>query len=461
MSATELLEKPAETERPGGGRPPKRDARRFRKGYVIYVLVMLAVIVAGLTFLWDRMDVYERSRPARAMEAWLAKNTEAEWLRLLLEQGFDPAYVEGLDLSAPEYYKRLGDYTDERPVYNVSFAARPMLSASLRPGKALGFGSHLWELDGVEAVDSGFTVYAPEDAAVMLRGAPLGPEYPTQRDAQKLTLSVFESGRDDIRGLTKYVLNRSFNADGVTVVAADGTELKPSYSSANAVYFAPMTMRCRISVPMGAEVTVNGVPVTGANASAETREAHSDEYELFKGVEASLPFTWEKSFRTVWTVEDLVAEPEVAAALPDGTALKAEIADGVWDFPTPRAGVPDPELKAELHDYIMEVFDAHMAYLGNRDDNLAANYSRFTKYLVPGSEAQTQAVGAQISLVWNHDMDTRPNAELQEVLRYHPDCFTARVEFADGSLRSGQIYHNIYIFVRSGGAWRVVRIVNE
>ena len=30
-----------------------------------------------------------------------------------------------------------------------------------------------------------------------------------------------------------------------------------------------------------------------------------------------------------------------------------------------------------------------------------------------------------------------------------------------GSLREGQIYHNIYIFVRYEDAWRVVRIVNE
>ncbi len=463
MSATELLERPETTgneapETPAG----KKKKSSFVKGYVIYVIVMLAVIIAGLTFLWDRMDVYERSRPARAVEAWFAENTPADWKQLLLDAGFEAAYVEGLDLTAPEYYKRLGVYTDEIPVYNISFGSRrPMLTAQLKKGESLGFGSHRWVLDSVGAVDSGFTVFAPDGAKVLLNGVPVGQDCLVQRDAQKLTLSVFEENRTDIHGLTKYVLNRSFTAEGVTVIDAEGNELAPAYSADNACYYAPLTTTCRIIVPMGAVVTVNGVPLSGENAAAETTAVRSDEFKIFEGIESSLPFTWETAYRTTWTVEDLVAAPEVAAAMPDGTALQAETAGGVWDFPTPRAATPDDALKAELHDYIMEVFDAHMAYLGNRDDDLAGNYSRFSKYLVPGSEAQTQAVGAQISLVWYHDMDTRPNAELKEVLRYAPDCFTARVEFADGSLREGQIYHNIYIFVRYGDGWRVVRIVNE
>ena len=461
MSATELLERP-ETGNEAPETPAKKKKSRFLKGYLIYVIVMLAVIVAGLTFLWDRMDVYERSRPARAVEAWFAEQSPMDWRDLLLSEGFDRAYVEGLDLTAPEYYKRLGVYTDETPVYNISFGSRrPMLSAQLKKGESLGFGSHRWVLDSVAAVDSGFTVYAPDDAKVLLNGVPVGQDCLVQRDAKELSLSVFEENREDIRGLAKYVLNRSFSAEGVTVIDPEGNELAPSYSAENACYYAPLTTTCRIFVPMDAAVTVNGVALTGANASAETKAVQSDEYDIFKGIESALPFSWGTDYRTAWTVEGLVAAPEVAATMPDGTALTAEVADGVWDFPTPRAAVPDDALKAELHDYIMEVFDAHMAYLGNRDDDLAANYSRFAKYLVPGSEAQTQAVGAQISLVWYHDMDTRPNAKLQEVLRYAPDCFTARVEFSDGSLREGQIYHNIYIFVRYGDGWRVVRIVNE
>ena len=471
MRSTELLERPEtdleapETDEIRGedaaAKRPLRDSRRFLRGYLIYVAALLLVIIAALGFLWDRMDVYERSRPERAIESWMEDNSAVDWRQTLLDQGVEPAYVNSLDLEHPEFYKRLGEYTDETPVYTVSFGGSPMLSVKLRQGEALGFGSHRWRMGDVEALNSGFTVYAPDGATVCLNGVPVGPECVAERNAQALTLGVFEENRTDIPGLTKYVLDRTYTPAGVTVTDADGADLPLSYSAGKSHYYAPMTRDCTIFVPAGAAVTVNGVPLNGQNAVSETREAAEDPYAIFKGVESFLPFECEKTYRTTWTVEGLVAQPEVRASLPDGTALEARVENGVWDFPSPPVGVPDEALKKENHDMIMDVFDAHMAYLGNRDDNLAKNYSRFSKYLVPGSEAQTQAVGAQISLVWNHDMDTYPHAELKEVLRYGQDCFTARVEFGAGSLREGQIYHNIYIFVRYGDAWRVVRIVNE
>ena len=464
MRSTELLERPeaeAEAKTPESAAPAAGTSRRFYRGYAIFVAAALLLILAALAFLWDRMDVYERSRPARAIESWMEAKGPENWRQLLLDQGIEADYADSLDLEHPEFYKRLGDYTDETPVYTLSFGGSPLLAVHLKQGESLGFGSHRWVMDGVEALDSGFTVYAPDGATVCISGVPVGPECVAERNAQALTLGVFEENRTDIPGLTKYVLNRTYTPAGVTVTDADGAELPLSYSSGKNHYYAPMTRDCTILVPAGAAVTVNGVPLSAENAASETKEAPEDPYAIFKGIERFLSFPCEKTYRTAWTVEGLVARPEVKAAMPDGSPLEATVENDVWNFPSPPVGELDETLKRANRDMIMDVFDAHMAYLGNRDDNLAANYSRFSKYLVPGSEAQTQAVGAQISLVWNHDMDTYPRAELKEVRRFAPDCFTARVEFGAGSLREGQIYHNIYIFVRYEDAWRVVRIVNE
>lgn len=445
----------AKPERPASG------AKRFRRGYLIYVLCLLALIAAGLTLLWIRMSVYERSRPVRAVEAWMESSTAADWKRTLTELEIEPGFIDTLDLEHPEYYKNLGIYTDETPAYNVSFNGRALLTARLEQGESLGFGSHSWVLASVEAVDSGFAVYVPDDAAVLVGGVPAGQEYLVQRNAQPLTLGELESGREDIPGLAKYVFNRIFTTDSIRVVAADGSELAPAYSTGSATYYAPLTMDCRILVPEGAEVTVNGIRLTEANAAAETVEPETDPYEIFEGIESALPFPIERQGRTAWTVEGLVAAPEVTATLPDGTALQAQRGENVWDFPSPSVCTPDPALQAELHDMIMDVFDAHIAYLGNRGKDLASNYSRFSKYLVPGSEAALQAWGAQVSLVWIHDMDTFPDAELKEVLRYAPDCFTAQVDFTADAESGGAHHSNIYIFIQSGGAWKVLRIVSK
>ena len=48
----------------------EQPSHRFRTGFVIYVCVFLIVIFAALLLLWVRMDIYELSRPYRAMETW-------------------------------------------------------------------------------------------------------------------------------------------------------------------------------------------------------------------------------------------------------------------------------------------------------------------------------------------------------------------------------------------------------
>ena len=440
---------------------PQGDSRRFRRGFLIYVLVMLLLIAAGLTVLWFRMDVYERSLPVRALEAWMDARSSADWAEVLTEQGVEPGFVDSQDLRSPEYYKNLSVYTDEAPAFTLSFAARPLLTVTLRPGEKLGFGCHGWTVDAVTAVDSGLAVYVPPGAVVTVGDAVVGPECLVQRDAQKLSLGVFEQGRGDIPGLDKYVLNRCFTVDNVTVTGPDGSALTPEYTVGNAYYYPPVTADVHIVAPADATVTVNGVALSAENADARSLPPETDEFALFEGIEDALPFTGESMGRTAWTVSGLVAAPEVAAALSDGTALTAEHTDGTWSFPSPPAGKPDPALAAEQETRIMEVFDAHIAYLGNRSGAMETNYARFIACLVPNGEAFTQARRARDSIIWAKGLNTHPDAHLGEVLRYHPDCFTAQVDFTPEGDPDGPVSSNIYIFVRYAGQWRVLRIVSK
>ena len=448
-TATAVLDRPAD------------DGRRFRRGYWTYVIVMLVLIAAGLTYLWLRMDTYERSLPQRAVEAWMEGRSADDWRRTLTDQGFRASFVDGLDLAAPDYYENLSVYTDESPAYSLSFSSRPLLTVRLREGEALRFGKHGWEIGEVTPADSGLAVYVPEDATVTLDGVAVGPECLAQRDAQKLSLGVFEAGREDIPGLTKYVLDRCFNLDGVAVTAADGTALTPEYSAGSSYYYPPLTESCRITAPADAAVTVNGVRVTAENAAMETLPPEDNEFEMFEGIEDRLPFAFENLGRTVWTVDGLVAEPEVAAVSAAGTALTGERDGNAWDFPSEPAGKPDAALAAEQKDLIMACFDAHVAYLGNRNGTMENNYARFIAYLLPDGEAMDQAVRARGSIIWAKGLKTHPDASLGEVLRYHADCFTAQVDFTPEGEPDGVLHSNIYIFVRSGGAWKVLRIVSK
>lgn len=448
-TATAVLDRPAD------------DGGRFRRGYWTYVIVMLVIIAAGLVYLWLRMDTYERSLPTRAVETWMAGHSAGDWRQTLTEQGFQSSFVDGLDLAAPDYYKNLSVYTDETPAYSVSFSARPLLTVKLTAGEKLRFGKHGWTVGEVTASDGGLAVYVPEGATVTVDGVALGPECLEQRDAQKLSLGVFEAGRTDIPGLSKYVLNRRFTLEGVEVTAADGTVLTPSTSAGNAYYYPPLTSDYRIVAPADAAVTVNGVRLTAENAGMETLPPGGGEFEMFEGVEDRLPFVFASLGRTAWTVEGLVAAPEVTATSPAGAALTGTCSGNVWDFPSEPAGKPDAALAAEQKDLIMACFDAHVAYLGNRNGTMENNYARFIAYLLPDGEAMDQAVRARGSIIWAKGLKTHPDASLGEVLRYGADCFTAQVDFTPEGEPDGVLHSNIYIFVRSDGAWKVLRIVSK
>ena len=107
----------------------------------------------------------------------------------------------------------------------------------------------------------------------------------------------------------------------------------------------------------------------------------------------------------------------------------------------------------------MKVFDAYIAYLGNRGSDLYGNYDRYVSYLLPGSEAADRAKRALDSIYWVKNRDTNPaSVTLGPVLRYSEDCFTAQVDFT----MTGSDESNGYLFVfqRSDGAWKVIRVLN-
>lgn len=442
----------------------RRKKSAFRRGYLIYVLCFLLVIAAGLLLLWERMDVYERSRPERAVNAWLAEKSAADWRALLEEKGVDEAFLDTLNLSDAESYKKLDAYTEETPAFGIRFGGRTMLTATLAPGEALGFGSHAWVLSGTELTGSGLTVYAPEDAVLTVDGVPAGDDCLVQTNAQSLTLGVFE--RDALAetpGLAKYVINTIYTTDRLHVSDAEGRELPQSYSSGMSYYYPPLTSDYRITVPAGASVMANGVPVTEENAAfADVKGEPFPEYEIFAGIEDSVEIEIPSPDARIWTLEGLVARPSVAVSMPDGTELSpAEETENAWVYAWAPEVTEDAGFAAEQEEFILKVFDAYIAFTGNRGRNLNGNYARYNAYLVPDSDAAERARRALPSLEWVKNRDTdlvADSVEVTEVLRFGDKCFTAELTY---ETVKGEANRIVFAFVPYNGSWRVVRVMNR
>lgn len=432
--------------------PKQKKRLSFRAAYLLYILVFLVIIAAGLFVLWQRMDAYERSRPYLPMDMLMRTNNASDWRQLLSKSGVEDGFLDTLALDDADYVKKFGEYTDDQPVYSVRFGKKPMLTATLAKGSLLRFGYHTWVLGSLTPVDSGLSVYAPADATVAVSGVPVSEDRIAQLDAQSLTLGELESGRDDIPGLTKYILNECFSAERITVTDAAGNPLTLGYQKGNAYYYPPLTSGYVILAPSQVAITVNGITLTDQNAEI-TRTPLED----FEGLDDSVPVHPED---VRYVIDGLVARPVVKAILPDGSLLPVdEETEDRFSFRL----LSDEAFAEEQKQLIFEVFDAYIAFLGNRDAELAENYQRYLRYLVPGSEAAERAQMSLISLTWITGRDTAlDSVSLNSVIRYSEDCFTALLDITrklpNGTDDNSSV---LFIFVQYNGQWRVLRVMNK
>ena len=422
-----------------------RKRNKFVMGFTVYMLSLFCLALAGLGALWRRMEAYEQSRPEHEMEALLARTDAANWKDVLLEQGVGEHYADTLDLEDASFSRKMELYTDSEPVYGVRFGNVEMLTVGLRAGREIAFGYHLWQVDRIEVLESNLCIYAPSDAVIRVHGRALDGNCPAKENAQKLSLGVFEQNRQDIKGLTRYRPANIYEMDGITVEDSGGNLLELSYSSGNSYYYAPLMDDYTITVPAGSIVTVNGIVLDGDNALRETREEKD-----FEGIEDVLPFVPKQD---IYRIEGLIMPPEIKVETAAGRRLASEGSEFLYGL--------EEEMPEALSEYVMTVFDAYVAYSGNREGRLAENYYRYQSFLVPDSEAAKRAYNAQSSLKWAEGRDTRlKSAAIGEYTPYSDELFTCQIHFSmDNEAEDANVY--LIIFCKYKGEWRVVRILNR
>ena len=429
-------------------RKPKK-INWFAICFTIYLLILIAVLGSALQLLWNRMDVYERSRPHKAMDALMASTTAEGWHDILAGHGISDHYIDTLDLNNAVYYKDINRYTDAVPAYGIRFGDTRMLYVTLQPGEALDFDSFAWEVQSTEPVKSGLCIYAPADAVITVDGQPIGAEYMTQENAQPLSVGPYEEGRTDIPSLAKYELDHVFDNSGVAVTDAEGRPLELSHETGKSSYYAPLMEDYSITAPTGVTIYVNGIALSESDAVEV--EPNSD----FSGIEDSVsavPGTLR------YELTGLVLRPEITAEAAGGTALTAAEDENSFLFTREH----DEALAAEQEAYILETFDAYIAFSGNRGDRLMTNYSHYLSYLVPGSEAAERAVSALESLSWISGRDkSLVSCALGEVIAYTDDMFTAQIDFTMKADETENANSYLFVFVRYEDSWKVVRILNK
>lgn len=431
----------------------KRLVDKFKKngfaiGVAIYMSWLFVMIASGLALFWMRMDVYEKSRPERAMESYVASCDGNYWNKMLVDGGLSKEYADKFDVENVSYFKKLESYTDDAPAYSVHLGDREVFSATLKKKNELMFGYNDWDIGEVKLTGSRISIYAPEDAVISIHGEKIPQDALVQKDAQALQLGVFEADSKDIRGLAKYQVNTVYTADDIIVNNSNGCVLDLSESSGTSYYYPPRARDYTITAPADSIVTVNGIALTPDNAKIQT-SASKDFAGLEKFV-TSLPQ------QKIYTIEGLVAKPDIVVTAADGRNLEASVNGKEYLYE-----IPPMEIAPELSRYIMGGFDAYIGFIGGRGGNLQGNYNRYIAYVAPESDAFIRAKGAWASLVWTSGRDGRLKAaQVSKYTQYSDELFTCQIDYTVVNDKTDNANSCLFIYVKYNGAWKVAKILN-
>lgn len=182
--------------------------KRFLIFLIVYSLILIAAIGAGLYYVWGLLIDYEASIPDVNMEKHLTDfdedNIRTLYAKFPLglheyedkEAAADKiaASVTGAELS---YRKRAGAYTNSAPVYDVLAGENVIATASFTESGKNDHGFSVWELSNVSFAGYGLeffdvTIKTPLDAVVFVNGRVIDESYRTSEEPASLVKNISE-----------------------------------------------------------------------------------------------------------------------------------------------------------------------------------------------------------------------------------------------------------------------------
>lgn len=218
--------------------------KRFRIFLIVYSLILIAAIGAGLFYVWGLLIDYEASIPDVNMEKHLTdfdeNNIKTLYAKfpLELEEYEDKeavadricASVEDAELS---YRKRAGAYTNSAPVYDVLAGENVIATAAFAESGKNNHGFSVWEMSDVSFAGYGLeffdvTIKVPLDAVVFVNGRVIDESYRTSEEPAALVKNISEFV-EQVPGYKTYTLGHLANmpeieVNGENIYKADSEE---------------------------------------------------------------------------------------------------------------------------------------------------------------------------------------------------------------------------------------------
>lgn len=243
----------------------------FRKGYLIYLLVLAVLVTAAVLYVRSVLSGYEDRQPERQVESAMAElaadaRSGALWNKYglpsptpgVFEQGMDvkSSYLSLFDPEAMGFSQSSAPHAEGELVYSVDNNGFLLAEVTLRtdgdPVTELGIlTSQCWVVDRVEPVlrPRDYALSVPADFSVTVNGIPL----------------TREDGTLDGRGMVNYTIPGACTRPELTIADPSG---RPAGYTFRGDRILPELYSYALTLPAQLTVTVDGVPVQGQPADS-------------------------------------------------------------------------------------------------------------------------------------------------------------------------------------------------
>jgi len=429
-----------------------------KAGLLLLCLVVFALSVGGAAayLLLTPRGLLRSDSPEELMQG--AVNTmdrsqwRAEYVRLndLVTSPFEDAdTVAGhmFDAAVPgeEFtFRPTGESTDREQSYIVSGGGRDILLSHLT------FSGRRWSMEfrGLNLFRGethSITVTVPEGTALTLNGRPVGGEYVVEERVEYGDMTELERRFENaphlvryrVEGLYENVELEAQREGGLTLLYADGQRWEYTAPDARSYSFC-------VTAPEAAVVTVNGAALTPAEITG--RYTLSGGLNIPEELMGALPVT------VVYTAGGLYSQPQISAAMPDGTPLLQETdQEGRITYSLP--------FSQELYDACHQRVESFLTDLCEYGSGHTARYDP-SPYAVYNSPVYHYVNRARASLYWVVNVATAyQEVSSREYVPLGDNAFlcvghvnlttTTQYQTKDLELEYDMLW------VRRGGAWMI------
>ena len=291
---------------------------RFKKGLLIYTIILAVIIIVVLSVLWMFLAAYERSLPEGEIGSLISENSTYELLS-------DDASARGIDKDTLEslfdmkirgktitYSRKAGEHTADAPVFTVLADGNPVYTAYLEEGDGLGFGMNGWKLKKINVSDDFYstethtlTVIALDDLLITVNGMRASSFEKARIGKIKFSdFNPYDSSADGLE-LVRYEIDGFFSPPEVIAVREDYRLTPDSRSDYEYLFTGVELSKIGVSVPSGSVLKVNGITVEAGEAESE--EPYSG-LTVFEEGRAGVPSESRYVFRNMTSYPDLSAE---------------------------------------------------------------------------------------------------------------------------------------------------------